>query len=374
MRFLPLLIVILALTGCVPADTELVRTIEQWESLPNKPENVRRYVCGGAGVSRLLVYLDGTERLAAVESTDASPASWFAPYRAAHPELQKLPIYSSGHGHDQIEKLLSLQPLPDVIFRLDLQGMGVTAEELQRRTGIPIVLLPNCDLHTERQTLYNTLRLLGRILKREQRAEEIITFFDSEIANLEKRSVDIDTEKSPLVYIGGISYRGMQGLNSTMTPFPPLEWLHSKNAADSLIREGKKTPSSSPIAVCNEQILMWNPDVIFVDAASLSLGNSSGLAELHTSEIYRSLKAVKNKQVYLLLPNSSYSANYSSQLANAWFIGKTLYPDRFADIDPPQKADEIFTFLTGSPVFNSINEKIKQITQKEAGALAPATE
>jgi len=50
-------------------------------------------------------------------------------------------------------------------------------------------------------------------------------------------------------------------------------------------------------------------------------------------------------------PYNSYNTNYETVLADAYFIGKTLYPDRFADVDPVEKADEIYTFFVGKPVF-----------------------
>ena len=57
-----------------------------------------------------------------------------------------------------------------------------------------------------------------------------------------------------------------------------------------------------------------------------------------------------------VLPYNSYSLNFGSVLADAYFVGKTLYPDRFADIDPAAMADEIYSFLVGEPVFHRMNE------------------
>ena len=56
-------------------------------------------------------------------------------------------------------------------------------------------------------------------------------------------------------------------------------------------------------------------------------------------------------------PYKFYSTNYESVLADAYFIGKTLYPDRFSDIDPQQKADEITRFFVGKPVFSDLNSQ-----------------
>jgi len=47
--------------------------------------------------------------------------------------------------------------------------------------------------------------------------------------------------------------------------------------------------------------------------------------------------------------------------ADAYFVGKTLYPDRFADIDPAKKADEIYTFFVGKPVFAEHNSEYENL-------------
>ncbi len=44
-------------------------------------------------------------------------------------------------------------------------------------------------------------------------------------------------------------------------------------------------------------------------------------------------------------------------LADAYFIGSVLYPEQFADIDPAEKADEIYSFLVGEPVFAELNSQ-----------------
>jgi iron complex transport system substrate-binding protein len=56
-----------------------------------------------------------------------------------------------------------------------------------------------------------------------------------------------------------------------------------------------------------------------------------------------------------VLPYNWYSQNFESILANAYFVGKILYPDRFADVDPIAKADEIYSFVVGKPVFEEMN-------------------
>ncbi|HOT95326.1 MAG TPA: iron ABC transporter substrate-binding protein, partial [Methanoregulaceae archaeon] len=54
-----------------------------------------------------------------------------------------------------------------------------------------------------------------------------------------------------------------------------------------------------------------------------------------------------------------YNTNYETVLANAYFVGKVLYPDRFADVDPEKKADEIFSFFIGKPVYTQLNSQYR---------------
>jgi iron complex transport system substrate-binding protein len=124
------------------------------------------------------------------------------------------------------------------------------------------------------------------------------------------------------------------------------------NPAGDTTKSGKKLSHSS---ISKEKIMEWDPDLLFLDLSTLQLGDKSGgLFELRSDPAYRTLSAVKSGKVYGLLPYNWYTKNYGSILANAYFIGKTVYPDRFADIDPAKKADEIYTFLVGKPVFEEM--------------------
>ena len=82
----------------------------------------------------------------------------------------------------------------------------------------------------------------------------------------------------------------------------------------------------------------------------------NALNQLWTEVSYRVLSAVEKGEIYGVLPYNWYSQNHGSILADAYFIGKVLYPERFEDVDPVEKADEIYTFLVGKPVFDRMNE------------------
>jgi len=48
--------------------------------------------------------------------------------------------------------------------------------------------------------------------------------------------------------------------------------------------------------------------------------------------------------------------NISTAIVDAYFIGKVLYPQRFADVDVGGKADEIYEFLVGKAVFKDMKK------------------
>jgi iron complex transport system substrate-binding protein len=104
----------------------------------------------------------------------------------------------------------------------------------------------------------------------------------------------------------------------------------------------------SHVLVDMEVLLGLDPDVIFIDGGGLAL-----VAEAYRRkpDLYGALKAFRQKKVFTVLPFNFYTTNIGTAMADAYAIGKTLYPDRFTDVDLAAKADEIYTFMVGQPVY-----------------------
>jgi iron complex transport system substrate-binding protein len=103
--------------------------------------------------------------------------------------------------------------------------------------------------------------------------------------------------------------------------------------------------------VDEEKIIEWNPDIIFIDGGGLNLVKDD---YKKNPKFYNLLKAVQDRKLYGLFPYNFYTTNIDTALANAYYIGKVIYPDEFEDINPEEKADEIYTFLVGKPVYNKM--------------------
>ncbi|WP_319470323.1 iron ABC transporter substrate-binding protein [uncultured Pseudodesulfovibrio sp.] len=326
------------------------------------PEKVSRVICSGPGALRLLTYLEAESMAVAVDDIEAKRRAYEArPYALANPQFKEMPIFGSFRGHDNPELILSLEPQPQVVLKT-YPTMGHDPIELQQKTGIPVITLEYGNLGKKRQQLYRSLRIMGEVIGKQQRAEEVIAFIDAKIADLEKRTADIPEKDRPTVFVGGVAFKGPHGYQSTEPGYPPFTFVHANNLAYDSGLTGKDLQHSD---IAKEKIVEWNPDFLFLDLSTLRMGDdASGLYELQTDLAYRTLDAVKAGKVYGLLPYNWYTQNYGSVLANAYYIGKLLYPDHFTDVDTAAMADEIYTFLVGKPVFGKMNSIFQNLAYK----------
>lgn len=314
------------------------------------PQRIDRVVCSGSGCLRLLTYLEAQDRIVAVDSIEKGHTMFYArPYALANPQFKDYPLFGEFRGFDHPELIVSLKRRPQVIFKT-FAASGHDPEELQRKSGIPVVVLNYGDLGDNRKDLFNTLRLMGRIVGKERRAEEVIAFFENAVRDLARRTADIPAEQRNTCFVGGIAFKGPHGLQSTETGYPPFVFVNAANVAAQPVRHIQNT------VVAKEQIVAWDPSILFVDLSTIQMGDRAGaLFELKTDAAYRTLGAVRTGNVYGVLPYNWYSQNLGSILADAYFIGKVLYPWRFQDVDPKAKADEIYGFLVGKEVFADMN-------------------
>jgi iron complex transport system substrate-binding protein len=339
--------VLVLLSGCseqvqTSADKDAITVTDLTNRTVSVPENPQRVIAFGAGALRHIVYLRATDLVVGVDDMEIGSPNPFGsgmpsgadrPYSLANAGIAKLPSIGTRDGDAE---LIAAQN-PDVVFFY--WGTEKTATALQDKTGIPVVALHSGDLGANKPLFYQSLRTMAGILDRKDRAEEVIDYIDGTMDDLDQRTQDIPEDEKPRVYIAGIAFRGAHGFLSTEPDYPPLAMVNGKNVAAGVGPGGQ-------VMIDKEKLIEWNPEVIFIDEASYAL-----VMEDLQDPVFQSLDALKNGQVYGVLPYNWYANNYDTVLADAYFIGKTLYPDRFTDIDPEQKADEIYNFLDGKPVY-----------------------
>ncbi len=314
------------------------------------PQSVKHVLCSGSGCLRLLTYLKAQDRIVAVDDmekrkTPVDPR----PYALANPQFKDYPMFGEFRGQDNPELILALDPAPQVIFKTFI-GMGTDPSELQQKIGIPVVALSYGNLGAYREDLYRSLRIMGSVLEKTDRAEAVIGYLNQLIVDLKNRTASVSREQKVSCYVGGIAFKGPHGFLSTEPTYPPFTLIQAENIA----YDPDQTYSPQAYAqISKERLIASDPDVIFLDLSSLaSSPGFSSLEELASDPAYRQLSAVRKGRVYGVMPYNSYAQNFGATLANAYFAGKILYPDRFSDIDPANQADQIFQFLVGAPVFD----------------------
>lgn len=103
--------------------------------------------------------------------------------------------------------------------------------------------------------------------------------------------------------------------------------------------------------VTMEQILSWNPDVVFVQSRYNNLAD-----EIKTNPSWQNIKAVQNGKV-LIAPEYTkpwgHPCPESMALGELW-LAKTFHPELFTDIDIAQKVNEFYTTFYGVPYTGKI--------------------
>lgn len=307
------------------------------------PAKVEQTVGIGPGALRLLVYLQAEDMVVGVEEIEKRTGR---PYIFAHPGLQDRPTIGPAFTGDA-ELIAARQP--DVIFKTyTTRG---EANELQRKTGIPVVALQYVNETEAWHTLDSAIQLLGRVLKRKERARELIAFYRSQIDSLNAKTHDTPQKEKPRVYLGGLSHRGTHGINSTSPYYEPFAFIDARNVARGL---RKQYNNNEGVMLDTEQLMVWNPQVVFIDLAGRSLVQR----DLDKNrEFFRKIEAFSNNRVYGLHPYNWYSTNYATVLANAWYAGSVLYPEKFEDVDPAKKADNIYRQFLGEAVYENLESE-----------------
>ncbi|MBW1649230.1 MAG: iron ABC transporter substrate-binding protein [Deltaproteobacteria bacterium] len=319
-------------------------------SVPNNPAKI---ICIGPGTLRLVSYLNVQHRAVGIEEMEKIRPEG-RPYRLANPNFVKLPTIGPG-GPAAINKKPNMEAVlkaaPDIIFASYLAPFK--ADEIEKSLNIPVVIISYGMFATFDETVYKSIALIGKILNVRLRASQVINYIESARKDLQKRTLNITDDKKPYVYPCGIGYRGTKGIESSDKNYIPLKWINAKNIAEKI-----PNVKGSHIFINKEKLLLLNPDIIFIDGGGKALIEQDIIKK---PDYYKGLKAFANKKVYILFPFNFYVTNIGTAIANAYTIGKILYSKKFYDINPEKKADEIYTFLTGSPVYKDMKKKYGKI-------------
>ncbi|MCL1970083.1 MAG: iron ABC transporter substrate-binding protein [Candidatus Bathyarchaeota archaeon] len=306
------------------------------------PNDVTRVIAVNSGALRLVTYLDAASMICGIEQHELDLEG--RPYAMANPQYATLPVIGPQFGGDP--ELIAAQK-PDVVFTTETDIAKLDA--LQNQIGIPVIGIVYGSLNTAdaQQIFYDSLTLIGKVIHSEDRAAEVIAYVKGLINDLNTRTANIPDANKPPVYVGGLSARGSHGFTSTSAAYAPFTLTNSKNVITLEMAKG----STQVVNVDIEALPSLNPAIIFVDYNGIDLIKED--IQRH-KDVYSQLDAIRNGRVYGVMGYNWYTLNFDVVLTDAYYIGTALYPNQFNDVNPQQKADEIYTFLCGAPLYDQM--------------------
>ncbi|MBQ1820952.1 MAG: ABC transporter substrate-binding protein [Clostridia bacterium] len=341
--------------GTEPTATEITVTDMIGREVTVTPGAYTRVVCIGAGALRMYSYIGDVKLLCGVEDIDNTTLSErpkmfdgvARPYVLAYGDVfETLPSCGVGGPNAQTaeaEKILACNP--DIVIS---EYEDVEKEDaLEQQLGVPVITLKSGANGVFDENFFGSMRLLGTIFANAEKAETLIGFIQAERAEIERRTADVTDAEKPTVYICGLGNWGTTNHLMTAQDYLPFAIANVNNAVSGL--EGKG------ILPIEEELFVAigsDTDIMIVDAAAVK-----NIKPLYAEDptMLDTCKAWQNGEAYLELAYNAYYTNYEIALLNTWFIAKTAYPDRFADVDMNEKINAVTTAFFGKALADQIN-------------------
>ena len=318
------------------------------------PGSYQRVVCIGAGALRMYSYIGDTALLCGVEDIDNTTLTdrpkmfdgVARPYVLAYGDVfAALPSCGVGGPNAQAaeaEKILACQP--DIIIS-EYEDVE-KADALQQQAGVPVITLRAGVDGVFAEAFSGSLRLLGQLFGREDRAEELISFIEAETAEITRRTADVAETDKPGVYICGLGNWGTTNHLMTSQSYAAFRVANIRNAVTDLGTNAVQAIEAEKFAALGDSI-----DVMLIDAAAVK-----NIAPLYQEDpaLLDTCRAWQTGQVYLEMAYNAYYTNYEIALANAWFAAKCVYPGLFADVDMTAKTNEITKSFLGQELAEQI--------------------
>ncbi|MCI2106536.1 MAG: ABC transporter substrate-binding protein [Intestinimonas sp.] len=318
------------------------------------PVSYKRVVCIGAGALRMYSYIGDVDLLCGVEDIDNTTLadrpkmfdSVARPYVIAFGDVfSTLPSCGVGGPNAQAaeaEKILSCNP--DIVIS---EYEDVEKEDaLQEQLGVPVITLKAGPNGVFDDAFKETMTMLGTIFGKEEKADALVSFVESEKAEISERTADVADADKPGVYICGLGNWGTTNHLMTAQNYISFKIANVRNVVTDLDKDGIQSIEKEKFVALGKDM-----DVIIMDAAAVK-----NIIPLYQEDktMFDSCKAWQDDKVYLQMPYNVYYTNYEIALINTWFIAKTAYPDRFEDIDMTEKTNEITKKFLGKELAKDI--------------------
>ncbi len=289
-----------------------------------------------ANTPRMITYLGLADRAVGIGGMSFDEINPVTAYAYANKKLwAEVPIVGTdafGATDYYPEEIIKVNP--DVILCSYAREL---ADEIQTKTGIPVVAVPMGTLFGE--DYEEALRLLADVCGVPERAEAVISFIGECLDDLDSRTAGIPAGDKPSVLGAAATYKGVHGIDSVYVKYAVFEAINANDVTGGIMEE------VDAVLIDKEKIIEWNPSYIFLDSGGVDIVKGD-YAE--NRDFYAHLAAFQDLQVYQYPSSTSYYSNVEIPLVNSYYVASIVFPDQFTDIVFEEKANEIFKFFLGA--------------------------
>lgn len=269
----------------------------------------------------LVIVLDGNgKRIAGFGNKDMA----YGLYDLVAPEVNQATNIGKGKNIN-METITSLKP-DLMVLPLRFQSQ---VEQLSG-IGVPCIVL-NIEKY---DSIKDGLKIVGKAIGQDKRAEELVAFFDAKIQKASE--VSAKAEKKPTVLM-------ISGTSKTdVSTDSMLQNQMIETAGGIPVTKGMKADELW-LTVNMEQIIQWNPEVIYFPAYA-----SFTVEDILNDPQWASISAVQNKKVYKF-PSSLEPWDYntpSASLGLCWTL-YNLHPELYSYDDLMKDVDEFYSLAYG---------------------------
>lgn len=290
----------------------------------------QRIVVAGHGtfivLHTLYLFSEGRDRLVGVEQRGPSVSDF-------------LPLVEDGFPCDRGILQLGAGPEHIAALRPDAVLMKYTADtrmsESLEQVGIPSVYL---GLEGPDQ-FARDVEILGRLLDSEERALEILAYYDERLGRLERATRDLEDRPRILV----VEYHARGGTAAVQVPAAPwMQTAQVRLAGGDPVWLDAAERTYGWTVVNFEQIARWDPDQLYVviwhqfDPVEL-------LATLRGDPQWSQLRAVRDDQLHAF-PADIYGWDSPEPrwILGALWLAHTMHPARFRETDMDAEIEGFF--------------------------------
>jgi iron complex transport system substrate-binding protein len=331
----------------LPAAAERVVT-DQLGRQVRLPDTVSRVVVLQHQTLNLIVQMDAVDELVGV--LDEWKKQLGPNYVRLAPKLEGLPM-PGGLTRVNIEALMQLRP--DVVFVTNYAPADMIGQI--EKAGIPVVAIsllaaPPAEraklspVVPDEEAAYESgfatgVRLIGEVIGRKAQAEDLLAYAGSKRRLVAERLASVPENARVRTYMA----------NPDLTTYGS-----GKYTGIMMRRAGAENVAAGIVGfkqVTMEDVLKWNPSVIFVQERYPGV-----VEEIRKSPAWAPIAAVRDGRIHLM-PEYAKAWGYpmpeALALGELW-MAKKLYPDRFADIDMQKEADAYYRrfYRTGYDSFH----------------------